>query len=55
MDDYGLGRILRLKITLQTIKDYWRITIILTILYEHVVYLPSITQQHPFLLVVLCS
>jgi len=33
MDDYGLRRIFRLKITIQTIKDYWKITLILTLLF----------------------
>ena len=33
MGKYGLDRILRLKIAFQTIKDYWKVTIILTILF----------------------
>ena len=33
MDDFGINRILRFKIAYQTIKDYFKITIIVTILF----------------------
>lgn len=33
MSDYGLKQILRLRIAIQTIKDHWRVTIILSFLF----------------------
>jgi len=33
MDDFDINKILRLRIAFQTIKDYWKITIIITILF----------------------
>ena len=33
MEDFGIKKILRLRIAFQTIKDYWKITIILTLLF----------------------
>jgi len=33
MDDFGIKKILRFKIAYQTVKDYWKITIILTLLF----------------------
>ena len=33
MTDYGLNRIFRLRIAIQTIKDHWRVTIILSLLF----------------------
>jgi ABC-2 type transport system permease protein len=33
MVDYGLDRIFRLKIAFQTMKDHWKVTIILTLLF----------------------
>ena len=33
MEDFGIKKILRLKIAYQTVKDYWKITIIVTLLF----------------------